>query len=108
VSQPMQSCEPQGTPDLHEGIGGCEGEAPRAEGIEVNGRRKKSPTPYETSGGLRLALRQSALTNHPPWRDSIALRVSVSASPSRSASTASVVLLRVPFGFPAGLPLCPG
>jgi hypothetical protein len=36
------------------------------------------------------------------------LRVSVSASPSSSASTASVVLLRVPLGFPAGFPLFPG
>jgi hypothetical protein len=33
---------------------------------------------------------------------SIALRVMVSASPSSRASTASVVLLRVPLSFPAG------
>jgi hypothetical protein len=32
----------------------------------------------------------------------------VSASPSSRASTASVVLLRVPLSFPAGLPLFPG
>jgi hypothetical protein len=32
----------------------------------------------------------------------------VSASPSSSASTASVVLFRVPLSFPAGLPLFPG
>jgi transposase len=41
-------------------------------------------------------------------QESLGLLAMSSAAPSISASIASVVLLRAPFGLPAGLPLCPG
>ena len=56
---------------------------------------------------MRSRHRRKAVRS-PDLASSIALRVSVSASPSSRASIASVVLLRAPFGLPAGLPDWPG
>src|ERR1700720_225050 len=57
-------------------------------------------------GRSRSRQRRSAVVS-PSFARSIAFRVSTSASPSSSASTASVVLLRAPRGLPLGFPLWP-
>src|SRR5262249_24381968 len=59
-------------------------------------------------GGAIRSRHSRSAARSPSFASSIALRVMVSASPSSRASTASVVLLRVPLSFPAGLPLFPG
>src|SRR5262249_15888532 len=59
-------------------------------------------------GGAIRSRHSRSAARSPSFASSIALRVMVAASPSSRASTASVVLLRVPLSFPAGLPLFAG
>jgi hypothetical protein len=56
---------------------------------------------------MRSRQRRSAVRS-PPFPSSMALRVSVSASPSNRASRARVVAFLEPFGRPSGLPDSPG
>jgi tetratricopeptide (TPR) repeat protein len=74
--------------------------------LETGGSSKSTGRSFR-GGAIRSRHSRSAVRS-PSFASSIALRVMVSASPSSSASTASVVLFRVPLSFPAGLPLFPG
>src|SRR3984893_17577765 len=73
--------------------------------LAIFGRAKE--TGRSLRGGRILSRQSRRATESPSFARSIAFRVSTSASPSSSASTASVVLLRAPRGLPLGFPLWP-
>jgi hypothetical protein len=78
---------------------------PASAALSIFGRAKE--TGRSLRGGRILSRQSRRATESPSFARSIAFRVSTSASPSSSASTASVVLLRAPGGLPLGFPLWP-
>jgi hypothetical protein len=75
-------------------------------GVSIAGRLNGIGQSF-LAGAMRSRQRRMA-ARFPLLPSSTALRVIVSASPSSKFSTATVVLLRAPFGRPDGLPLWPG
>lgn len=59
-------------------------------------------------GGARRSMQSFSACISPVFASSMTFRVKASASPSKSASIASVVALRDPFGRPEGFPDLPG